>query len=303
MTRPRKENRGYSPSGQDPPARSCLPLFCADGGRMRRQQRQFDTTSSTGGGASLSGEIAGAGSSAQQAAQEAWIAGFQSANPDVSIAYDPVGSGGGREQFVAGGTAYGGSDSALADEELTGAQQRCGGENNLVEIPAYVSPIAVIYNLDGVDVPQARPRHAGEHLRRRRSPSGTTRRSRRQPGRHTSGHAHHPRQPLRRVGHDRELHRLPVSGRARASGRSRSAATGPSRAARPPREPRASSTRSRTARARSATPTRARPATWESPKIQVGTEFVGADRRGGGEDLRRVASRAATPARTSSRSS
>ena len=109
-----------------------------------------DTTASTGGGASLSGEIAGAGSSAQQAAQEAWIAGFQSANPDVSIAYDPVGSGGGREQFVAGGTAYGGSDSALADEELTGAQQRCGGENNLVEVPAYVSPIAVIYNLPDV---------------------------------------------------------------------------------------------------------------------------------------------------------
>ena len=108
------------------------------------------TNSSTGGGGSLSGEIAGAGSSAQQAAQEAWIAGFQSANPDVSIAYDPVGSGGGREQFVAGGTAYGGSDSALADEELTGAQQRCGGENNLVEVPAYVSPIAVIYNLPDV---------------------------------------------------------------------------------------------------------------------------------------------------------
>jgi phosphate transport system substrate-binding protein len=110
-----------------------------------------DTTASTGGGsASLSGEIAGAGSTAQQAAQEAWIAGFQEANSGVSIAYDPVGSGGGREQFVAGGTAYGGSDAALADEELTGAQTQCGGPDNLVEIPNYVSPIAVIYNLPDV---------------------------------------------------------------------------------------------------------------------------------------------------------
>jgi phosphate transport system substrate-binding protein len=110
------------------------------------------TSASTGGGsASLSGEIAGAGSSAQQAAQEAWIAGFQSANSGVSIAYDPVGSGGGREQFVAGGTAFGGSDAALADEELTGGQDRCGGPDNLVEIPDYVSPIAVIYNVSGVD--------------------------------------------------------------------------------------------------------------------------------------------------------
>ena len=48
------------------------------------------------------------------------------------------------------GRRYGGSDSALADEELTGAQQRCGGADNLVEIPNYVSPIAVIYNLPDV---------------------------------------------------------------------------------------------------------------------------------------------------------
>ena len=116
--------------------------------------------SSTSGGstaASVSGEIAGAGSSAQDAAQEAWIAGFQTLNPDATISYDPVGSGGGREQFVAGGVVYGGSDAALADDELTGAQKRCGGVNNLVEIPVYVSPIAIAYNLSGVDDLQLSP--------------------------------------------------------------------------------------------------------------------------------------------------
>jgi phosphate transport system substrate-binding protein len=109
------------------------------------------TNSSTGEGASLSGQIAGAGSTAQQAAQEAWVAGFQEANSGVTIAYDPVGSGGGREQFTAGGVAFGGSDAALADEELTAGQQRCGGPDNLVEIPDYVSPIAVAYNVSGVE--------------------------------------------------------------------------------------------------------------------------------------------------------
>src|SRR6187431_2098911 len=74
------------------------------------------------GGASLSGEIAGAGSTAQQAAQESWIAGFQTANSGVSIAYDPVGSGGGREQFTAGGVAFAGSDAALDPDELTSAE-------------------------------------------------------------------------------------------------------------------------------------------------------------------------------------
>ena len=77
--------------------------------------------------AELSGNIAGAGASSQEAAHAGWIAGFQDANPDATVSYDPVGSGGGREQFVAGGTAFGGTDSHLADEELTGAQERCGG--------------------------------------------------------------------------------------------------------------------------------------------------------------------------------
>jgi phosphate transport system substrate-binding protein len=105
----------------------------------------------------LSGNLTGAGSSAQEAAQQAWIAGFQGANPDVTIAYDPVGSGGGREQFIAGGIQYGGTDSRFKDEELTKAQERCGGADNLVEIPVYISPIAMIYNLDGVENLQLSP--------------------------------------------------------------------------------------------------------------------------------------------------
>ena len=57
-----------------------------------------DTSPASNGSAPLSGTINGAGASSQEAAQQAWIAGFQGANPDVTIAYDPVGSGGGREQ-------------------------------------------------------------------------------------------------------------------------------------------------------------------------------------------------------------
>src|SRR4051812_31211350 len=86
------------------------------------------TAAESSGGASLEGEIAGAGASSQDAAQQAWIAGFQQANSGVTISYDPVGSGGGREQFIAGGTAYGGTDSVFSDDEgeLTKAQERCG---------------------------------------------------------------------------------------------------------------------------------------------------------------------------------
>ncbi|SFP01154.1 phosphate transport system substrate-binding protein [Geodermatophilus dictyosporus] len=106
-----------------------------------------------GGGADtqqLSGDLVGAGASSQQAAMEAWQAGFQGEYPDVDFSYDPVGSGGGREQFIAGATDFAGSDAALDDEELTAAQERCSG-GEVFELPNYVSPIAVIFNLEGVD--------------------------------------------------------------------------------------------------------------------------------------------------------
>jgi len=107
------------------------------------------------GGTALSGTISGAGSSAQQAAMQAWIAGFTGANPDATVNYDPAGSGAGRTQFLSGGVAFAGSDAYLKADELTKAQQRCGGD--VVEVPAYVSPIAVVYNLQGVTDLQLAP--------------------------------------------------------------------------------------------------------------------------------------------------
>ncbi|TFV82921.1 phosphate ABC transporter substrate-binding protein PstS [Blastococcus sp. CT_GayMR16] len=97
----------------------------------------------------LSGDLVGAGSSAQQAAMQAWQAGFNADQPGVNFSYDPVGSGGGREQFLAGGVDFAGSDSALDDEELTAAEEVCGS-SGVFELPNYISAIAVIYNLDGV---------------------------------------------------------------------------------------------------------------------------------------------------------
>jgi phosphate transport system substrate-binding protein len=115
-----------------------------------------DDNGSSGG---ASGTIAGAGSSAQQAAQEAWVAKFEDENSDATISYDPIGSGGGRDQFIAGGqTAFAGSDSPFDTDELPKATQRCQGEGGqLVQIPNYLSAIAIIYNLPGVDNLQLAP--------------------------------------------------------------------------------------------------------------------------------------------------
>jgi phosphate transport system substrate-binding protein len=101
-------------------------------------------------GDELSGTLVGAGSSAQQAAMQGWTAGFSSVQPEVTVNYDPIGSGGGREQFLSGGTDFAGSDAALDDEELAAAEERCGPAG-IFELPNYISPIAVVYNLGGVE--------------------------------------------------------------------------------------------------------------------------------------------------------
>ena len=101
---------------------------------------------------SLSGNLVGAGASSQDAAQQAWIAGFQTANPDVTIDYDPSGSGAGRETFIEGASDFAGSDRAFKDEELAdGGFAKCAPDSSVIELPLYVSPIAVIFNLEGVD--------------------------------------------------------------------------------------------------------------------------------------------------------
>jgi phosphate transport system substrate-binding protein len=107
--------------------------------------------SSSSASTSLSGTLNGVGSSAQSNAQTAWAKGFQDTNGSVTINYDPQGSGAGREAFMSGGADFAGSDSALKSEELSGTFSLCKDGSKGIDIPVYVSPIALVYNLDGVD--------------------------------------------------------------------------------------------------------------------------------------------------------
>lgn len=120
---------------------------------------ESDDSGSTDTGTKVSGTLNAGGSSAQEAAVAAWKKNFQTTNPDATVNYDPVGSGGGREQFIAGGLTIAGSDAYLDDEELAKAKQTCKGD--IVEVPVYVSPIAVIYNLDGVKELNLSPKTLG----------------------------------------------------------------------------------------------------------------------------------------------
>lgn len=118
---------------------------CGDNVDSSAEGTTDDTT-----GTSLSGEFAGAGASSQQAAVEAWIAGFETKYPDVTVSYNPTGSGAGVTTFLTGATVWAGSDAALSDEEVEESADVCANGTTAFDIPVYISPIAVVFNLEGI---------------------------------------------------------------------------------------------------------------------------------------------------------
>lgn len=107
-------------------------------------------TSNSGGSSAVSGTLNGVGSSAQGNAQTAWISGFQQAHSGVTINYDPQGSGAGITQFTSGAADFAGSDAYLDDDELKATFAGCASGSKVVEVPNYISPIVLAYNIDGV---------------------------------------------------------------------------------------------------------------------------------------------------------
>ena len=102
--------------------------------------------------AGLSGTLNGMGASSVGVAQENWIAQFQTANPDVNVLYSPDGSGAGRDAFVGGGADFAGSDRAFSVEEnVAGAFASCAADSKALDLPIYISPIAIVFHVEGVD--------------------------------------------------------------------------------------------------------------------------------------------------------
>ena len=117
------------------------------------------------GYAELTGSLAGSGASSMQNAQTAWTETFmglvQAEGGDVQVTYDATGSGTGREQFLANEVKFAGTDSPLDEEELAASTEVCNGEQAF-NLPVYISPIAVVYNLEGVDELNLTPEVIGE---------------------------------------------------------------------------------------------------------------------------------------------
>ncbi len=114
------------------------------------------TAASAGGSASASADcggkntLSGEGSTAQQNAVGVFNQVWGQKCPGKNLAYNPTGSGAGVNQFIAGQVDFAGSDSPLSKDQPEQAAKRCGG-NPAWNLPLVFGPVALAYNLPGVD--------------------------------------------------------------------------------------------------------------------------------------------------------
>ncbi|MGA0566940.1 phosphate ABC transporter substrate-binding protein PstS [Rathayibacter sp. KR2-224] len=127
-----------------------LTACSGDGGAKSSGTPAASTTDATADYSSLSGTITAGGSSAQANAQAAWTAAFQAQATGVTINYDKSqGSGGGVTNWLNGSYDFAGTDAGLKDDQQTQSKAICGAGGAL-NLPTYLSGVAVIYNLPGV---------------------------------------------------------------------------------------------------------------------------------------------------------
>jgi phosphate transport system substrate-binding protein len=102
------------------------------------------------------GTINAQGSSAQKNAVAEWVKAYQQQCTGVTINYEPSGSGAGIQAFIAGTADFAGSDSALKDDEQPKADAKCPS-GAAIHLPMVIGPVAIAYNLTGVDGLQLKP--------------------------------------------------------------------------------------------------------------------------------------------------
>jgi phosphate transport system substrate-binding protein len=98
------------------------------------------------GALAQSGNLTGAGSTFVNPLMSKWSKEYHTLHPNVQINYQSIGSGGGRQQFLAKTVAFGASDAPLTDEQIAQA----GGAANVVHIPVTQGSVVIAYNLAGV---------------------------------------------------------------------------------------------------------------------------------------------------------
>jgi phosphate transport system substrate-binding protein len=141
---------------------ACLALTAALALSACGSDNEAPSTPSASGGASTTaadcatGTLNAFGSSAQKNAVDEWRKAYQQLCAGATINYEPNGSGAGIQSFIAKTADFAGSDSALKEEEQPQADARCAA-GPAIHLPMVIGPVAVAYNLPGVDGLQLKP--------------------------------------------------------------------------------------------------------------------------------------------------
>jgi phosphate transport system substrate-binding protein len=101
---------------------------------------------SSSGSSAASGTIKAAGSTFQTNFQQSAISAFKAVDPNITVDYDPVGSGTGRSDLYSNTVLFAGSDSPVPAKE---ASEVPAGKT-ILYFPVQVGPIAIAYNLSGI---------------------------------------------------------------------------------------------------------------------------------------------------------
>jgi phosphate transport system substrate-binding protein len=88
----------------------------------------------------------GAGATFPQPLYERYIREFNGKNPDITVNYQSIGSGGGVKQFQAGSVDFGASDSAMTDEQMDKVDRNRG----TLLVPTAAGAVTVAYNAPGI---------------------------------------------------------------------------------------------------------------------------------------------------------
>jgi phosphate transport system substrate-binding protein len=108
------------------------------------------SSAATSSASCSSGTLNAAGSTAQTNAMTGWVNGYAKKCTGAKINYNPTGSGAGITSFTAKQVDFAGSDSPLDPKQgqPAAAAKACGSA--ALDLPMVVGPIAVAYNLNGV---------------------------------------------------------------------------------------------------------------------------------------------------------
>jgi phosphate transport system substrate-binding protein len=102
------------------------------------------TTTGAGGMIIPSASLTGAGATFPYPLYSKWFDVFGKDNPQVTINYQSIGSGGGIQQIIAQTVDFGASDAPMKDDELAKAPA------SLIHVPTVAGAVVVVYNVNGV---------------------------------------------------------------------------------------------------------------------------------------------------------